>query len=326
MNTVKPDLTPILSRKPTPAEQAAFDLIWKLPKGLTKDLFKKKGVDLRAADALVAGGALVVIDGGPDGAKGVYSVPVKLREAPEETPEEAKAKDEAEALRARAASPKAVEVEARLSKLLADLAEGADMPVVSAEDQADLGLEHVDGETADKTLERHRALFPKVEDPKVAAKTTKEAIKAAQVELDTAVRNLTEGKGDAEAVKAARTKLDGLLKDAGKPTEPKAAKAPKESKMGPCLDGCGAMVKRPTNFVPGHDAKFKSILLKVVTRAEAEAKRDGLIAAGKADEAAKVKIPDAPEVPRLTGEDGEHQKAYVHGAAWATPAMKALFQ
>lgn len=41
-----------------------------------------------------------------------------------------------------------------------------------------------------------------------------------------------------------------------------AEKAPK-AEAGPCLDGCGMMANPGRNFLPGHDAKLKSYLLKV---------------------------------------------------------------
>lgn len=41
----------------------------------------------------------------------------------------------------------------------------------------------------------------------------------------------------------------------------KAVRVKKEKTMGPCLDGCGAMVG--ARFFPGHDAKLKAIIVKV---------------------------------------------------------------
>lgn len=58
------------------------------------------------------------------------------------------------------------------------------------------------------------------------------------------------------SAKTKAPKAAGAAKAAKTPKEPKAAKP-----LNPCLDGCGAMVKG--NFAMGHDAKLKSIILKV---------------------------------------------------------------
>lgn len=65
--------------------------------------------------------------------------------------------------------------------------------------------------------------------------------------------------GDAKAARAIavdRHKTEAKTEKAAREPKPKA-----EKKLRPCLDGCGAMV--PGNFAMGHDAKLKSLLIKV---------------------------------------------------------------
>lgn len=90
-------------------------------------------------------------------------------------------------------------------------------------------------------------------------------------------------------------------KATGKAAPAKAAKAPREKKepeLYPCLDGCGQMVKG--NFAMGHDAKLKSIILRVekgeLTQANIPKVSAGLIKFKKGPEglvctAAPVKFP-----------------------------------
>jgi hypothetical protein len=63
------------------------------------------------------------------------------------------------------------------------------------------------------------------------------------------------------AEKAAGGQIPGSTRKAPRPKKG-------EAKMRPCLDGCGTMV--PGNFKMGHDAKLKSLILKVERGEEAQ--------------------------------------------------------
>lgn len=103
---------------------------------------------------------------------------------------------------------------------------------------------------------------PEGTDPTPASPAANGKVKAAKVPKS--VKGAEQVAAKAKAL--AEKKASGAVAGNGKP---KAVRVKKEKEMRPCLDGCGTEV--PGNFKMGHDAKLKSLILKV-ERGEAEQK------------------------------------------------------
>lgn len=80
--------------------------------------------------------------------------------------------------------------------------------------------------------------------------------KAEEAAIASSRKESTAAKHVDRAVAIEKHKVEAGAARPPKPTQPK-----KEKVMRPCLDGCGQMV--PGNFAMGHDAKLKSLLIKI---------------------------------------------------------------
>jgi hypothetical protein len=140
------------------------------------------------------------------------------------------------------------------------------------------------------------------------------------VELETGTEEAVNGAGQtpaqasgpgpskAEKLKAQQAAAKAGAKAKGATAVKIAPKAKKMVTLGPCLDGCGANVA--AKFAPGHDAKLKSLILKI------ERGDEPMQAVAEMPAAAYLKFKKGPVMPSERWQD-EGADVPVHSSTGA---------